>query len=139
MRVLSSFVLLTVFACAQTLPVNWRVQPAGTQIALDSLPLSSAASPDGKFLLALNAGSHPSISVVDAGAMKEIARVAIADAGLGLAFSPDGRRVYAGGGARNVVFEFTFSSTGELKLAREISAGPSSPQAAPMNFIGDVA
>ena len=124
MRVLSSFVLLAVYACAQTLPANWRVQPAGTQVALDSLPLSAAVSPDGKFLLALNAGSHPSISVVETGAMKETSRVAIADAGLGLAFSPDGRRVYAGGGSRNVVFEFTFSPAGELKPSREISAGP---------------
>jgi len=135
MRVLFSFVLLAVCTCTQTLPVNWRVQPAGTQVALDSLPLSAAVSPDGKFLLALNAGSHPSISVVETGAMKETARVAIADAGLGLAFSPDGRRVYAGGGSRNAVLEFTFSPTGELKPSREISAG----QPGTMNFIGDVA
>ena len=67
--------------------------------------------------------------------MKETARVAIADAGLGLAFSPDGRRVYAGGGARNAVLEFTFSPAGELKASREISAG----QPAATNFIGDVA
>jgi len=130
-----SLPLLAACAYAQTLPANWRVQPAGTQVALDSLPLSAAASPDGKFLLALNAGSRPSISVIETGAMKETARVAIADAGLGLAFSPDGRRVYAGGGARNVVLEFTFSPAGELKPSREISAG----QPAPMNFIGDVA
>jgi len=131
---LSSFVLLAVSACGQALPANWRVQPAGTQVALDSLPLSAAVSPDGKFLLALNAGDHPSISVVETSATKETARVAIADAGLGLAFSPDGRRVYVGGGSRNVVFEFTFSATGELKTSREISAG----QPALMNFIGDV-
>ena len=135
MRVLPSFVLLAVCACAQTLPVNWRVQPTGTQVALDPLPLSAAVSPDGKFLLALNAGGRPSISVIETGAMKETARLAIADAGLGLAFSPDGRRVYAGGGARNVVLEFTFSVAGELKPSREISAG----QLSTMNFIGDVA
>lgn len=135
MRVLSSFILLAVVTCAQTLPANWRVQPAGTQVPLDSLPLSAAVSPDGKFLLSLNAGSHPSISVMDTGAVKETSRVAIADAGLGLAFSPDGRRVYAGGGSRNVVFEFTFSPSGELKPSREISAG----QPGVMNFLGDVA
>lgn len=135
-RKLSLLLLLfAVCACAQTLPVNWRVQPAGTQVALDSLPLSAAVSPDGKFLLALNAGVRPSISVVETGGMKETARVAIADAGLGLAFSPDSRRVYAGGGSRNAVLEFTFSSAGELKASREISAGPPGV----MNFIGDVA
>jgi DNA-binding beta-propeller fold protein YncE len=134
-----SLLLLATCACAQTLPVNWRVQPAGTQVALDSLPLSAAVSPDGKFLLALNAGSKPSISVVDTGATREIARVAIADAGLGLAFSPDGRRVYAGGGSRNVVFEFTFSPAGELKPSREISAGQPGASPTGANFIGDVA
>jgi DNA-binding beta-propeller fold protein YncE len=135
MRVLSSFVLLALCTSAQTLPVNWRVQPAGTQVQLDSLPLSAAVSPDGKFVLALNAANHPSISVVETGSMKETARVPVADAGLGLAFSPDGRRVYAGGGSRNAVLEFAFSPAGELKASREISAGP--PAAA--NFIGDVA
>ena len=135
MRLAPLSVLLAVSACAQTLPANWRVQPAGTQLTLDSLPLSASVSPDGKFLLTLNAGSKPSISVVETAAMKESARIAIPDAGLGLAFSPDGRRVYAGGGARNAVLEFTFSAAGELKASREISAGP----AAAMNFIGDVA
>ena len=43
--------------------------------------------------------------------------------------------MYAGGGSRNAVLEFTFSPTGELKASREISAGPP----AVMNFIGDVA
>ena len=135
MRLVSSLCTAPRCACAQTLPVNWRIQPAGTQVALDSLPLSAAVSPDGKFLLALNAGSQPSISVVETAGMKETARVAIADAGLGLAFSPDGRRVYAGGGARNAVLEFTFSPAGELKASRELSAG----QAAANSFIGDVA
>jgi DNA-binding beta-propeller fold protein YncE len=139
MRVVSSFVLLAVCAYSQTLPANWRIQPVGTQLALDSLPTSAAVSPDGKFLLSLNAGARPSISVVDVAATKETARVAIPDAGLGLAFSPDGRRVYAGGGARNVVMEFTFSPAGELKAAREISAGSPSAQAAATNFTGDVA
>jgi DNA-binding beta-propeller fold protein YncE len=98
-----------------------------------------AAEYDGKFLLVLNAGTHPSISVVDSRAVKETSRLAIADAGLGLVFSPDGRRVYAGGGSRNVVLEFSFSPAGELKPAREIPAGQSGAAVSGANFIGDVA
>src|SRR6476619_34074 len=124
MRVVFPLLFLAACACAQTLPANWRIQPAGTQLALASLPTSAAVSPDGTFLLSLNAGARPSISVVDVAATKETARVAIPDAGLGLAFSPDGRRVYAGGGSRNAVLEFTFPPVGELRASREISAGP---------------
>jgi DNA-binding beta-propeller fold protein YncE len=135
MRVVSSFVLVALSALAQTLPANWRVQPAGSQVALDSMPLRAAGSPDGKFLLTLNAGARPSISVVETTAMKETARVTVPDAGLGLSFTPDGRRVFAGGGPRNSVLEFTFSPAGELKQSREIPVGPSGAQ----DFVGDVA
>ena len=83
MRVLSLYALLAGYAFAQTLPANWRIQPAGTQVALDSLPLSAAISPDGKFLLALNAGNKPSISVVETGAMKETARASRAGSASG--------------------------------------------------------
>src|SRR5689334_3213878 len=117
MRELFLSALLAASTCAQTLPANWRVQPSGTQVALDSFPASGAISPDGKFLLALNTGRRTSISVVDTAAVKETARVSLPDAGLGLVFSPEGRRVFVGGGSRNAVLDFTFSPAGELKPA----------------------
>src|SRR5262249_3245081 len=87
----------------------------------DQFPLSSALSPDGKYLLVLNCGlQQPSITVFRTDSMKETARVPVADAWLGLTFSPDGRHVYTSGGARDSVFDFTFSTEGELKQAREI-------------------
>jgi DNA-binding beta-propeller fold protein YncE len=138
MRVLPALFFAALLS-AQSLPVNWRIHPAGTQVALDSFPLAMAVSPDGKYLLALNAGSRASISVVDIAAMKESARVAISDAGLGLAFSPDGRRVYAGGGSRNAVLEFTFSPEGELKASRELSAAGAPAPSTGASVIGDVA
>jgi DNA-binding beta-propeller fold protein YncE len=114
-------------------------QTPPASVPLDTLPLSSALSPDGKFLLVLNCGLHPpSISVIRTDSMKETARVPVADAWLGLAFSPDGQHVYSSGGSRNSVFDFSFSSQGELKLAREILNTPGT-QPAPMDFIGDVA
>ncbi len=121
------------------LATGWRIKPAGAQIPLDTLPMSSAISPDGKFLLVLNGGyKPPSISVLSVTPVREISRVPVADGWLGLAFSPNGRMVYVGGGSRNRVFEYTFSSTGELKPSREFELNPGTP-ITPQNFVGDVA
>ena len=92
------------------LSTGWRIQPVGTQVPLDTFPMSSALSRDGKFLLVLNGGYRPpTISVLSVDGMKEIAKVPVADGWLGLTFSPDGTRVYVGGGSKYCVFEFSFS------------------------------
>src|SRR5277367_3243874 len=45
---------------------GWVLRPAGEQVAVDTLPLRSAFSKDGRHLLVLNAGyKQPSISVID--------------------------------------------------------------------------
>src|SRR6266404_5742862 len=78
---------------------GWRLAPVGPQIPLDTLPMSSALSPDGKYLLVLNGGYRPpSVSVLTVAPIKEIGRVPVADGWLGLTFSPDGKSVYVGGG-----------------------------------------
>ncbi len=38
------------------LATGWRIKPVGTQVPLDTMPMSSALSRDGKFLLVLNGG-----------------------------------------------------------------------------------
>ncbi len=119
------------------LPNGWSIRPAGEQIPLDTMPMSTALSPDGKFLLVLNGGYRPpSISVMTGAPLKEIARVPVADAWLGLTFAPGGKLVYVSGGARGTVFEFSFSPEGELKLLREMQATAEHTQ---LDFIGDVA
>jgi YVTN family beta-propeller protein len=121
------------------LSTGWRLKPVGTQVPLDTLPMSSALSKDGKFLLVLNGGyKPPSISVLTVEAPHEVSRVPIADAWLGLAFSRDGSKVYVGGGSSATVFEFTFSSTGELKPARQFVVAPADKRTYE-DFIGDVA
>jgi DNA-binding beta-propeller fold protein YncE len=120
------------------LPNGWKIAPVGEQIPLDTLPMSSAISPNGRFVLVLNGGyKPPSISVVDVASKKELSRVKVADGWLGLTFSPDGRSVYVGGGSKYKVFEFSFSSDGELKPTREFAMADAAPQ--PRDFIGDVA
>src|SRR5947207_15196021 len=86
---------------------GWRLQPAGHQVPVGTLPMSSALSPDGKFLLVLNAGYNPpSISVLDVAAEKEIGRTPVAECLLGLGLSSKRGFLYLCGGSRPPVSGF---------------------------------
>src|SRR5262245_49980279 len=88
---------------------GWRITPVGKQVPLDTFPMSSTLSKDGKFLLVLNGGyKPPSLIVLRADTMEEVSRIPLEDAWLGLTFSPDGKLLYVGGGSRASVFEFAF-------------------------------
>ena len=117
---------------------GWRIRPAGNQVPVGTLPMSTALSPDGKFLLVLNGGYNPpSISVIDVAAEREVGRTPVADGWLGLAFSPKGDFVYVGGGSRASVFEFKYSN-GALTPGRTFPI-VAEAQRTPQDFIGDVA
>jgi YVTN family beta-propeller protein len=112
------------FGRAAVLPNGWTITPAGKQIPLSTLPMSMAASPDGRFLLVLNGGFlPPSISVIDLQSQAETARVPIDDGWLGLTFHPKGDKVYVGGGSAVSVFEFEFRE-GKLTPARAFPVVP---------------
>jgi len=116
---------------------GWRVEPAGRQVPLDTLPLSTALSPDGKYLLVLHCGYRPpSIAVLDAATGQQVSSTPVPDAWLGIAFAPKTDRVYVGGGARASVFEFTLAH-GTLTPGRTFEVVPAAKRT-PDDFIGDV-
>jgi len=116
---------------------GWRLDPAGRQIPLDTLPMSSALSPDGKYMLVLNGGFRPpSISVIEVASGRVTASVPLADGWLGLTFSPRGDRVYVGGASSAAVFEFTFAA-GILQPGRTFAVVPPDKRT-DRDFIGDV-
>ena len=118
---------------------GWRVKPAGVQIPLDTLPMSSALSPDGRFLVVLNGGYRPpSLSVLDTKDGHEVGRTQVADAWLGLAFSSNGRTLWVGGGSRASIFEFSFDENGKLQPSRTFEIVKAADRTA-HDFIGDVA
>src|SRR5450432_3442951 len=68
---------------------GWRLDPVGKQVPLDTLPMSTALSPDGKYLLVLNGGYRPpSVSVIETASGRVTATVPVPDGWLGLAISP---------------------------------------------------
>jgi YVTN family beta-propeller protein len=117
---------------------GWRLDPVGRQIPLDTLPMSTALSPDGKYLLVLNGGfKPPSVSVIETASGRVTATVPVPDGWLGLAISPKGDTVYVGGGSKVAIFEFAFSG-GVLTPARTFSPIPPAERGQ-RDFIGDVA
>jgi YVTN family beta-propeller protein len=117
---------------------GWRLQPAGRQIPLDTFPMSSALSPDGKYLLVLNGGfKPPSVTVIETGTGHVTNSAPVEDGWLGLAFAPRGDRVYVGGGSRAAVFEFGFAG-GVLQAGRTFAV-VAPDKRSDRDFIGDVA
>ena len=117
---------------------GWRVKPAGAQIPLDTLPMSSILSPDGRFLIVLNGGYNPpSLSVLDTKDGHEIGRARVRDAWLGMAFSKDGRTLWVGGGGQAAIFEFSFDANGVLRPTRTFEIVKASARTG-TDFIGDV-
>lgn len=117
---------------------GWALHPAGTQVAVDTLPMSSALSKDGKYLLVLNGGYNPpSVSVIDIASLTELSRTRLPDAWLGLALSPKGDFLYVGGGSRGAVYELAFKD-GKLTESRTFPVVDEAKRTW-QDFIGDVA
>jgi YVTN family beta-propeller protein len=118
---------------------GWRVKPAGTQVPLDTLPMSSVLSADGRFLIVLNGGyKPPSLSVLDTRDGHEVGRTPVEDGWLGLALSPNGKLLWVGGGPKAAIYEFSFDENGRLQPTRTF------PMVRPadrthLDFVGDVA
>jgi YVTN family beta-propeller protein len=104
------------------------VTPAGSQTTLGDLPLSTALSPDGKTLLVSNDGQGTqSLQVVDTATSKVAQTIEYTSPKalfVGLAFSPDGSKVYAGGGGQQVVHAYDVQGAGADARLTETASFP---------------
>jgi DNA-binding beta-propeller fold protein YncE len=90
---------------------GWRINAAGRNIALGTLPMSHALSPDGRYLAVLNGGfQRPSINVIDLTAEHEVSRISIEDGWRGLSFSASGDKLYAGNRGHPTIAEFRLAA-----------------------------
>lgn len=90
------------------LPNGWSLTPIGKSLPLGDLPLNMAVSSSGKYLAVTNNGySRQFIQLFDVKKEKQLAEITIPKAWVGLAFSHNGRRLYASGGNDNMIRQYT--------------------------------
>src|SRR5882672_2049315 len=84
------------------LPNGWRLTPLGRAIPTEDMVLNVSVAPDRKSVVALNSGFNPhGIVVVDAHSEEAVQRIGLKSAWLGLAWHPNGKRLYVSGGNAN--------------------------------------
>jgi len=126
------------------LPTGWTIAPAGTHLFVGDLPLNLVLTPDRRYAIVTNNGwSAPTLTLIDLERDQMVARVPVDHAWYGLAWHPDGRRLYSSGGAENTVHEFryergTLTPSAVIPLGRPES-GPGARRGYPEGFVGGLA
>lgn len=111
-------------ATATLLPNGWTVTPAGRITPLGTLPLRALVDPSDRWVAVANAGYGPQmVAIVDARTGAVADRAPLDSTFYGLAFSPDGRKLFASGAGAGNVASFDFdpgagrlTTTGGLKI-----------------------
>jgi DNA-binding beta-propeller fold protein YncE len=89
------------------LPNGWRLDPAGTQVPLGDFPISMAENPKAPVLAVLHAGyGEHEVLTLDTGSDEVLARIPVPETFGGLAWSPDGSRLFVGGGFDDLIYRF---------------------------------
>ncbi len=129
------------------LPNGWTIAPAGRHMSIGDLPLGMVESPDGNFLVVTNNGyAKPSLTIVDLRRNYVASRASVDHAWLGLAWHPDGRRVYSSGAGQTTVNEFYFQNSrltagGVYALGRDTQRpmpGINRPEPVEQSFVGGI-
>ena len=110
--------VLLAAACGQAnrpagtlLPTGVRLDPAGSSVGLGSMPLAMTLAPDGRRLVVMLSGyREQGIQVVDRASGRVVQTLVQPAAFLGLAFAPDGKRLYASGGDRDLIYVYAWSA-----------------------------
>jgi hypothetical protein len=117
------------------LPSAWTLRPAGRQVALQTLPLATAVTPDGKGVLILQSGYNtPVLSLHALPSGEKISSVELKDSFHGLVLHEG--NAYIGGGATGAVHQVRLDGK-TLQLVRSHVVEPN-PPAQTGSFIGDV-
>lgn len=81
---------------------GWRISPSGRPLPTGDFLLGGALNPDGSTLAIANCGfGGHALHLIDIAHEREIAKIPVFKAWNGIAWSPDGQRLYLAGGISN--------------------------------------
>jgi YVTN family beta-propeller protein len=85
-----------------SLPNGWRITPVGKSLETNDMVLNATPAPDGLAVIVMHAGYNPhGLVVVDTKTEEIVQRIPLKSAWFGLAWSPDGKRLFVSGGNAN--------------------------------------
>jgi len=125
---------------AQTcLPVGTCLDAAGRSYNAGNMPLAMVLSPEGdRLVLSLNGWRQQGIQVVDRHTGATLQTIPQPGAFLGLAFSRDGRTLYASGGNEDVVYRYAWRDK-HATLIDSIVLAPKEPKKDGTRFAAGIA
>lgn len=113
------------------LPNQWSLRPVGRQLVVGDFPVNVALHPGGEYAAVLHSGfGQHEIRILDVREARAVSQVALAESFYGLAWSPDGRRLFASGAGDEVIHVFDFRD-GYLSNHRELRLRPVSERGIP--------
>jgi len=105
------------------LPNGWQISPAGRHVYVGDLPMNLVPSRDGRFLVVSSSGwEKPALVIFDTKRLQVVGRAPMEHTWLGLAWHPDGTRLFASGSSDNAIVEFGWSE-GRLVQKETIPLG----------------
>jgi hypothetical protein len=114
---------------APRLPTGVKLDPAAPLNPIGPMPLAMRVAPErDRVVLLLSGYREQGLQVVDAASGRVLQDVPQPAAFVGLAFSPDGRFLYASGGNQDVVYRYNWSG-GRAALRDSLALAWKAPRA----------
>jgi YVTN family beta-propeller protein len=129
-------------SASNRLPTGVRLDPVGRATDVGSFPLAAVAAPGGtRIVLLLNGWREQGIQIVDRATGVVRQTLDQPAAFIGLAFSPDGRVLYASGGNQDVVYRYAWTGdsaarTDSLILEDRTHAKPHAAKGHTTGYVG---
>ena len=106
---------------------GWGVTPAGTHVKISDMPLKMLVAPDRKTLVTVSAGFRDTgLTLLDLQTQRVSQFLPLKQTFNGLAFSPDGRRIFVSAGDSGEIHVFSYAD-GRATPAPPVKPAPGAP------------